>query len=174
MRTSVRIVSESTIKGAIAEAAIASAAIELGIVVLRPLVEGRRYDLLFDTGDRLLRVQCKWAPRRGGVVVANLQTHRLTARGHVRTTYTADEVDGFGIYCQALKRCFYVPIERVPGRRAIHLRLAPAANNQASAINWAADFDLGAIAQLGERRAGSAKVVGSSPTSSTSNVRPLK
>src|SRR3954453_23790161 len=77
MRTSIRIVSESTIKGAIAEAAIASAAIELGIVVLRPLVEGRRYDLLFDTGDRLLRVQCKWAPRRGGVVVANLQMHRL-------------------------------------------------------------------------------------------------
>jgi PD-(D/E)XK endonuclease len=174
MRTSVRIVSESTIKGAIAEAAITSAAVELGIVVLRPLVEGRRYDLMFDTGDRLLRVQCKWAPLKGNVIVANLQTHRCTPRGHVRSTYTADEVDGFGIYCQALKRCFYVPIEKVRGRRAMYLRLAPAANNQSAAINWAADFDLGAIAQLGERRAGSAKVVGSSPTSSTSNVRPLR
>jgi hypothetical protein len=86
MRTSVRIVSESTIKGAIAEAAIASAAIELGIYVLRPLVEGRRYDLLFDTGERLLRVQCKWAPKRGNVIVVNLQTHRCTPHGYVRST----------------------------------------------------------------------------------------
>jgi hypothetical protein len=51
-------VSESTIKGAIAEAAITAAAVELGFVVLRPLVEGRRYDLIIDTGPELLRVQC--------------------------------------------------------------------------------------------------------------------
>jgi hypothetical protein len=43
-------------KGAIAEAAVALAAIKAGIVVARPLSEGRRYDLIFDTGDRLLRV----------------------------------------------------------------------------------------------------------------------
>src|SRR4051794_9722643 len=41
MRTSVRMVmSESTLKGAIAEAAITARAVELGIYVLRPLVEG--------------------------------------------------------------------------------------------------------------------------------------
>lgn len=165
--------SESTLKGAIAEAAIASAAIELGIHVLRPLVEGGRYDLVFDTGDRLLRVQCKWAPLRGNVIVVNLRTHRCTPHGHVRSTYSAGEIDGIGVYCQALKECFYVPIEKAAGRRCLHLRLVPAANHQSAAINWAANFRLGAIAQLGERRAGSAKVVGSSPTSSTSNVRPL-
>ena len=165
--------SESTLKGAIAEAAITSAAIELGIHVLRPLVEGRRYDLVFDTGGRLLRVQCKWAPKRGNVIAVNLVTHRCTPRGYVRTTYSADEVDGIGVYCQELKACFYVPIEKAAGRQRMHLRLAPAANQQSEAINWAADYHLGAIAQLGERRAGSAKVVGSSPTSSTSNVRPL-
>jgi hypothetical protein len=174
MRTSVRIVSESTIKGAIAETAITAAAIELGIHVLRPLVEGRRYDLVFDVGGELLRVQCKWAPKRGNVVAVNLTTHRCTPRGHVHSTYTADEVDGIGVYCQELKQCFYVPIEKAAGRRAMYLRLAPAANHQRLAINWAADFALGAIAQLGERRAGSAKVVGSSPTSSTENVRPLR
>jgi hypothetical protein len=50
-------VSESTLKGAIAEAAITMAAAELGFVVLRPLIEGRRYDLVVDTGPQLLRVQ---------------------------------------------------------------------------------------------------------------------
>ena len=52
---------DTTLKGAIAEAAITAAAVELGIVVLRPLVEGRRYDLIFDVEHRLCRVQCKWA-----------------------------------------------------------------------------------------------------------------
>jgi pyruvate/2-oxoglutarate/acetoin dehydrogenase E1 component len=95
-------VSESSVKGAIAEAAIASAAIELGIQVLRPVVEGRRYDLVFDIGDRFLRVQCKWAPRERGIVVVHLTSCRHTLRGYVRTTYTADEVDGIAVYCQEL------------------------------------------------------------------------
>jgi hypothetical protein len=59
----------------------------------------------------------------------------------------------------------------VAGRRAIYLRLEPARNNQEAAINFAAEYEFGAIAQLGERRHGMAEVVGSSPTSSTS--RPL-
>jgi hypothetical protein len=49
-------------KGAIAEAAITAAAIRLGVGVYRPLFEGGRYDLIFEVGETLLRVQCKWAP----------------------------------------------------------------------------------------------------------------
>jgi hypothetical protein len=67
-----------------------------------------------------------------------------------------------------------VPVSLVAGRRVIHLRVAPAANNQNLAINWAEQYELGAIAQLGERSAGSRKVGGSNPPSSTSNVRPLR
>jgi PD-(D/E)XK endonuclease len=47
-------------KGAIAEAKIAAAAIELGIPVLCPIAEHGRYDLAFEIGGRILRVQCKW------------------------------------------------------------------------------------------------------------------
>ena len=163
----------STLKGGIAEAAITMAAVELGFVVLRPFPEGRRYDLVIDTGPDLLRVQCKWAPVKGSVIVVHLGTCRHTPRGYVRSTYTPDEVDGIGVYCHELKRCFYLPIETVGGRTGMHLRLRPAANNQEAAINYADQYDFGAIAQLGERRHGMAEVVGSSPTSSTSNVRPL-
>jgi len=48
-------------KGAIAETKIAAAATELDIPVLRPIVDHARYDLAFEIGDRLVRVQCKWA-----------------------------------------------------------------------------------------------------------------
>src|SRR5919197_540951 len=55
MRTSVRIMLESTTtKGAIAEAVITAEAVKLGFVVLRPFPEGRRYDVVIDTGPRLL------------------------------------------------------------------------------------------------------------------------
>ncbi len=50
----------STHTGAIAETAITARAVELGLVVLKPVVEGRRYDLVIDDGGRMLRVQCKW------------------------------------------------------------------------------------------------------------------
>jgi hypothetical protein len=148
--------------------------VRLGFVVARPVVEGRRYDLIIDTGPQLLRVQCKWAPRKGSVIVVHLSTCRHTPRGYVRSTYGRDEVDGVAVYCQELNRCFYLPIEEVAGRSGMHLRLRPAANNQEAAINYADRYEFGAIAQLGERRHGMAEVVGSSPTSSTSNVRPLR
>jgi PD-(D/E)XK endonuclease len=46
-------------KGAIAESAITSAALRIGVDVYRPFCEGGRYDLILDTGSRLLRTQCK-------------------------------------------------------------------------------------------------------------------
>jgi hypothetical protein len=53
-------------------------------------------------------------------------------------------------------------------RHVMYLRLTPARNNQEFAISYAADYEFsGALAQLGERRAGSAKVAGSSPACST-------
>ena len=42
-------------KGAIAETAIAKAALEVGYDVYRPMFEGGRYDLIFDTGEKLLQ-----------------------------------------------------------------------------------------------------------------------
>ena len=46
-------------KGSIAEIEIAAAAIRLGVGVYEPLNDGERYDLIFDDGVRLARVQCK-------------------------------------------------------------------------------------------------------------------
>ena len=157
-------------KGAIAETAFAAHATRCGFDVYRPVVEGGRYDLVVDTGRKLLRVQCKTGRHEGGVVVSMLRTNRRVSGGYRTTTYTAQEVDAIAIYCMELDRCYLVPIAVVEGRSCIHLRLEPSRNNQKMSIHWAEQYELGAIAQLGERRAGSAKVVGSSPTSSTSEA----
>jgi hypothetical protein len=149
-------------KGAIAEAAIVLAALELGIGVSRPLVE-RPYDFIFEVGTRLVRVQCKWAIKRGDVIVVRCYRSRRSAEGLRRSFYSADEVDAFAAYCPDSKRCYFIPIESLPERQAMHLRLSPTRNNQRLRVKWAEHFEFaatlgrqgGAVAQLGERLAGS-------------------
>ena len=161
-------------KGAIAEQAIALAALRLGVEVYRPVAEGGRFDMILVT-DQLLRVQCKWACRRGAVVTISCQSARRTANGFSRRPYTSDEVDAIAAYCLELDRCFLIPIVRVEHRPAIVLRLEPCLNHQRRRINWADDFDFaatlrrykGAVAQLGERQHGMLEATGSSPVGST-------
>ena len=129
-------------KGAAAEAAITACVIQLGLTVLRPLCEGRRYDLVIDLEPDLLRVQCKLARRVAGVLSVNLKTNRCTPGGYVSTSYNSGEVDAIGAYSPELDRCFLIPIAEVPGRRAIHLRLEPAKNNQLERVRWAHDYAL--------------------------------
>jgi hypothetical protein len=154
-------------KGAVAEAAITYEATRLGWGVLRPLAD-ERYDLILDLRPRLLRVQCKWALYKDGVVEIRTGASRRGRGGFIRTTYAREEVDAIAAYCAELERCYVLPIEMAAGHSSFLLRLSPAKNNQRLRVNWAADYELGAIAQLGERRHGMAEVVGSSPTSSTS------
>ena len=158
----------SSHKGAIAEVVIAAEAVKAGIPVLKPLVEGGRYDLVLDVLGRFVRVQCKWAVRRGDVIVVYVATCRHTPRGYLRTKYDASEIDVIGVYYPDTGGCYLIPIQDVRGRSVIHLRLAPTQNNQEFAIRYAADYEFrGAIAQLGERHTGSVEAGGSSPPSST-------
>jgi prevent-host-death family protein len=159
-------------KGNIAEAAITLEAIRQGIDVLKPVTEHCRYDLVFDLGDRLLRVQCKWGAldREAGVICVRVGGSRHTPGGYITSTYSAAEVDAVAVYCEEVGHSFLLPIQLVTGKRQFHLRLSPPRNGQRACINLARDYQLGAIAQLGERSAGSRKVAGSSPASSTDSV----
>jgi prevent-host-death family protein len=158
-------------KGAVAETAIAAAATKLGVTVLRPLTEHGRYDLAFELGVRLLRVQCKWAAVDGQVVTVRLGGSTLTNNGYVRKPYGAHEIDLVAAYCGELDRCYAIPIQACAGKYAFSMRLTPPRNGQRAAINSEPDFRLpGAIAQLGERCHGMAEVVGSSPTGSTESA----
>ena len=158
---------DTNAKGVIAEAEFMAAAIRLGWTVLRPINERARYDLAIDQGAGPMRVQCKWARRQGDVIVVRARTCRLTPTGYVRTTYSADEIDGLGVFCPDVDRCYLVPATDLDGRGTVHLRLEPARNGQRGAVTMAARYELGAIAQLGERLGGTQKVAGSSPASST-------
>jgi hypothetical protein len=130
-------------KGAVAEAAITAAVIQLGFTVLRPLCEGRRYDLMFDLEPALLRVQCKLARRVGGVLSINLATCRYTpGAGYIRSSYSPAEIDAIAAYSSELGTSYLIPITDVATRRSLHLRVDPTGNNQADRIRWARDHEL--------------------------------
>ncbi len=157
-----------TEKGGIAELAIAAKAAALGIQVLRPMTEGHRYDLVFEIDRAFSRVQCKWARLvRGAVEIRGSTCRNSPVRGYIRGSYEAHEVDLLAAYCSELDRVSVVPIAEIAGRNLLHLRVEPARNNQARLVHWASRYELGAIAQLGERRHGMAEVEGSSPSGST-------
>ena len=154
-------------KGAIAETAIALAALEAGLEVYRPIAEGRRFDLIFAlAGGTVSRVQCKWANLTRGAVVVRVRSCRRAAEGMRTRVYTAEEVDAIAVYCPATRGCYHLPMAEIAGRRVVHLRTEPARNGQRKRLHFAEQYRLGAIAQLGERLAGSQKVAGSSPASS--------
>lgn len=131
-------------KGAIAESAVVHAAIKLGIGVYKPLTDGQRYDLIFDVGGRLLRVQCKWAALDGDVVVVRCYSCRRGRNGMIVRRYTAGEIDAIAAYCAETDCCYFLPVERVSLKRITHLRIAPARNNQRSGVNWASEYEFGA------------------------------
>ena len=88
----------------------------------------------------------------------------------MRTSYRAGEIDLLAVYCGALGRSYLLPAVAVTDRRAIWLRLKPPRSHQRAAINSASQYEFaGAVAQLGERSAGSRQVTGSSPVSSTAS-----
>lgn len=160
-------------KGLIAEMAVIAECVSLGIGVSRPL-DDERYDLILDLRPRLIRVQCKWASRCGDVVSAGLYSNRRGPDRMITKRYTPDEIDCFAVHCAELERSFLIPAETCRMRQ-IRLRLGPTKNNQAIGIRWAQDYEfaaklrplVGAVAQLGERDAGSVEATGSSPVRST-------
>jgi prevent-host-death family protein len=162
-------------KGLIAELEIELAAVRCGVSVLRPQ-EHSRCDLAFDVGARIWRVQCKWGRLSSAkdVVMVHTGTRRLSLNGWVRTTYHENEIGLLGVYCGELDRCFLLPVAAIAAQHELYLRLTPPRNGQRACITLAEEFGFnGAVAQLEERRAGSAKVRGSSPLSSTESPEPV-
>jgi PD-(D/E)XK endonuclease len=89
--------------------------------------------------------------------------HAGTATGLRKRYYSPAEIDAFAAYCADADRCYFLPLQVFGARSTIQLRLGPTKNNQQQLINWAKEYEfaatlgrLGAVAQLGERRAGSA------------------
>lgn len=76
-----------------------------------------------------------------GVIKFNTVSVRCNSRDAIRRSYDG-EVDGFAVWCLHNRTGYYVPIDEVASGIAT-LRVEPTANNQASGVRWASDYELG-------------------------------
>jgi hypothetical protein len=123
--------------GNVSEGVILGAYLAAGFVVSLPFGTGASYDLVVDTGSRLLKIQVKTAWLSGGCVVYKSQ-RRQPGSGLTRRPYRTGEVDYFAVYCPANGAMYAVPAENhgCEGR----LRFVPVRNGQKKFVRWAADY----------------------------------
>lgn len=126
--------------GDVSEAMVTAALLRIGHVVLRPVGDNRRYDLLIEQADgSFSRVQCKTGRLKFGAIYFPTSTS-YHHRGRSRRNYRGD-AEEFGVYCPETNQCYLVPVSMVPCREAA-LRVDDAKNGQTKKVRFAAEFAL--------------------------------
>lgn len=153
---------------------VAWALVNLGKRVFLPFGDSGRIDLIYEDDDgRLVRVQCKTARLvKGAIVFPTSSIHAPSRTGLVKTIRRSyrGQIDAFGVFCPQTGTIYLVPVKDVSDNGGM-LRYLPPENGQKTRIRWAERYQIGAVAQLGERKAGSLEVTGSTPVGSTLALR---
>jgi hypothetical protein len=103
------------------------------MTVLTPFGGGQPFDLVVHLGEsKFVRIQCKTARQRGGVMLFNART---TDHGRGRVPYLG-LADVFGVYAPWSDSVYLVPVEEA--LTYVHtLRVEPTRNNQRRRIRFA-------------------------------------
>ncbi len=83
------------IQGAHAEYSVALKFMELGFIVSKPLLDSSRYDLLVDTGSRIVKIQVKSKKQNCFVQKGRKGIQMMLSRDK---PYKLNEVDYFAVY----------------------------------------------------------------------------
>ena len=103
------------------EARIIAALIEAGYSTAVPFGDNDRYDLVLDTGDELLRVQCKTGWVEDDVI--RFKTASKTTVDGVETMNDYDgTIDSFAVRCKDTDALYWVPVEDA-GKKSTYLRI---------------------------------------------------
>jgi PD-(D/E)XK nuclease superfamily protein len=108
-----------------AEAAFLAVAAALGLRVAKPWGESSRYDLIVDTGGKLLRVQVKSAHRAG-----EYGGYTFHAHGNSSRVYKPDEIDVLAAYVVPVGAWYLFPVEEF--RKYKSMKLFPVSRRRRS------------------------------------------
>ncbi len=130
-------------KGDLAELKVATDLVARGYKIALPYGEDWDFDLIVcRDGERLERVQVKYARSDGSRVLVRTRSHSLT-NGKVRHTkrYTSKMIEWLAVYDAGTDDVFYIPAHELgEGMDVFTLRLAPARNRQVRFIHEASDY----------------------------------
>ncbi len=129
-------------KGEYALLKVKQLALERNITLSEPTMPSRRYDLIVDCGERLVRAQVKYADGRcsqtTGSVYLNL---RKVTRGNKpgKQFYTAKEVDVLIVYVPKIDKLLWLESPYFHNKKCIIIRFEPSKNNQTKGCLMAQD-----------------------------------
>ncbi len=134
---------DTTSRGDLAEWKVATALVEQGKKLLRPISSASRYDLAVDNEDgTFTRIQCKTGILRNG----RIEFRVYSMSGHRGTTGRSynGQIDAFGVYCPQTDRAYLIPMAELVGRTgAACLRVERARNGQSKRTRPAEAYVLG-------------------------------
>ena len=126
----------SSIKGDIAELAVAKRFMEKGYHVCFPFSNDTPYDLIVDINGKFKRVQIKYS---SGYVK---QTDCITCKTHSSTGRDYREHCDMIVLYNPVHGCYLIDLEKWKTKTGILLRLSKAKNNQTKKIHFAEDYRL--------------------------------
>lgn len=132
-------------KGETALLKIALRATEKGIIVSRPIVEGTRYDLIFDINKTLQKVQIKWCDTKAGNGAVGINLFKSDRRSSQRRKieYTEDDFDLLLVYLPKTDKIYAFSstfaLKEHKGR--FNLRYLPSKNSQIKKCINASEYE---------------------------------
>ena len=130
--------------GDISEQAAITRLLQRGYVVLQPIGQMHRYDLVIEDAEgKFWKIQCKtgWLNEDQSVIMfaaASSQNYTVKQKGW--RNYKG-QIDYFCVYVEVLNKLYFVPIEDASNSKCT-LRLTPSKNNQEKNVRWARDYEL--------------------------------
>ena len=107
-------------KGITTEMFVAAYLLSLGYNVSQPFCQDSKYDLIVDTGKKLLRLQVKTARDSGNNSIAfNCRSTTKNSVTHKSRKYGTDEIDYFATYWN--NKVYLVPVGECSSEKRLHL-----------------------------------------------------
>jgi hypothetical protein len=127
-------------KGEIAQIKVLLRAVEKGVVLSKPLIESR-YNFILDDGQKLERVQVKYASGKLTNSQGSIRINLKSWEGRrMRRRYSASEVDVLLVYIPQIDEVSRFEANFFCEREGFTVRIDPAKNGQARGILNAKDF----------------------------------
>lgn len=128
-------------KGDISQAIITAEFLLAGFLVLNPIGDRHRFDMVIDRGNGFERVQCKTGRIKGGVIRFNTCS-TYGHRGGGRKDYRG-QIEIFAVYCPDNRKCYLIPVLDV-AKTSGTIRIVYSKNSQAKKVKMAEEYEFSA------------------------------
>jgi hypothetical protein len=130
--------------GDISEQAVITRLLQCGYVVLQPIGQMHRYDLVIEDAEgKFWRVQVKtgWLNEDRSIIkFATASSMNYTVKNKGWRSYKG-QCEYFAVYVEDLNKVYLLSIDDV-GTSLATLRLVPSKNKQEKNVRWAKDYEL--------------------------------